>query len=65
MPKEIDFLHLEIAIAEFSIQLMFSKLLEHKPQVLLMLLLILELNQDIIYEHHNELIQVLHKHLVY
>src|SRR6185437_8234045 len=65
MPKERDLLQPEITLAEFSIQLMLSKLLQHKPQVLLMLLLILGVNQDIINEHHNKLIQILHKHLVH
>jgi hypothetical protein len=63
MPKERDFLQPEITLAKLGIQLMLSQLLQHKPQMFLMLLLILGVNQDIINEHHNKLIQILHKNL--
>ena len=44
---------------------MFSELLEYLTQVLLMFLFILRVHQNIINEHHDELIQKLHKHLVH
>jgi hypothetical protein len=65
MPKERDFLQPKITLAKLGIQLMLSQLLQHKPQMLLMLLLILGVNQDVINEHHNKLIQILHKNFVH
>ena len=44
---------------------MLSQLLQHKPQMLLMLFFILGVDQDIIDEHHDKLIQVLHKDFVH
>ena len=44
---------------------MFSELSKYQTQMLLMFLFVLRLDQYIINEHHDELIQKLHKHLVH
>jgi hypothetical protein len=65
MTHKSHFLELELKLAELYVQLMLSQFLQHKPQMLLMLFLVLGVDQDIINEHHDKLIQILHKDLVH
>jgi hypothetical protein len=48
MTQKSHFLEPELTLAELCVQLMLSQLLQHKPQMLLMLFLILGSDQDII-----------------
>src|SRR3954469_15903997 len=65
MSEESHFLQPKLAFAELDIQLVLPQLLQYQTQMCLMLLLILGIDQYIINEHHDKLVQELHKHLVH
>ena len=56
MPQEFHLSKLKFTLTEFDIQLMVSQGLENNPQVTLMLLFRLGVDQDVVKEDHNELI---------
>ena len=58
MPKEFHLSKPKFTLTEFGIQLTVSQNLEHKPQITLMLLLGLGVDQDIVNEDHDELILI-------
>jgi hypothetical protein len=60
-----DLLQPEITLAELGIQLMFTKLLQHKPQVVFMFFLTQREYQNITNEYHNKLMKILHEYLVH
>ena len=65
MSKKSNFLRPKLTLAELGIQVMSPELLENQMQMLLMFLLILRVDQYNINEHHDELVQELHEHLVH
>jgi hypothetical protein len=65
MTQEQDFADLEFTFAQLGIQLMLPQSLQYHPQMLLVLLLFLGIYEDIIDEHHYELVQIIHEHAVH
>jgi hypothetical protein len=63
MTKERDLSQPEFTLAELGIQLIFSEFLQNKRQMFVVFLLIPRIYQNIIDEHHHELVKILHEHL--
>jgi hypothetical protein len=60
MTKERDLFQPEFTLAELGIQLIISEFLQNKPQMFLVFLLIPGVHQNIINEHHYELVKIIH-----
>jgi hypothetical protein len=65
MTQKSNFLQPKFTLAEFGIKLVLSQGSQHKSQMLCVLFLGLGVDQDVIYEHHNKLVEELHEHLVH
>jgi hypothetical protein len=65
MTQEQNFGDSELALAKLGVQLPISQPLKYLPQVFFMLFIILGIYQDIINEHHYELVEVVHEHTVH
>ena len=57
MSKKSDFLTLELALTELSIQLMLTKCSEHNPQMFFVFFLTLGVDQNVINEYHDKLVR--------
>jgi hypothetical protein len=63
MTKERDLSQQEFTLAELGTQLI--EFLQNKPQMFLVFLLIPGIHQNIIDEHHHELVKILHEHFIH
>ena len=61
MIEEWNLINPELALAEFSIQLMLPQSLQYEPQMLFMLCFCLGEDQNIINKDHHEDIQIIHE----
>jgi hypothetical protein len=62
---KLNFGQLELALAEFCIQLMITQSLKHNVEMLFMLFLTLRKDQDVINEDHDKLVQLFHENHVH
>ena len=65
MTQKSQALKLELTFAQFGVELLPLKGVHHNPQVLCMLLFILRINQDIIYEYYYKFIQEWREYLIH
>jgi hypothetical protein len=63
--QEWDLLDPELTFAELGIQLMLSQSLEYNSEVIFMFFHTLRMYQNVINEHHNELVQLRHENRVH
>jgi hypothetical protein len=56
MIQERDLFQLELTLTKLRVQLVLSKFLQNHMKMLCMLFFILGVDQNVIYEHHYELI---------
>jgi hypothetical protein len=61
MTQEWYFLGPELALAELGVQLMLSQTLKYNSEVIFMIFHTLRLYQNVINEHHDELVQLRHE----
>jgi hypothetical protein len=59
--QEWYFLDQELAFAELGIQLMLLQSLKHNSEVILMFFHTLQIYQNVVNEHHDELVQLWHE----
>jgi transposase len=65
MSQERDLLQPELTLSKLCIQLVLSEFLQNQMKLFCILLFILGVDKNVIYEHYHELIQILHKHFVH
>jgi hypothetical protein len=63
--QEWDLLDPELTFAELGIQLMLSQSLEYNSEVIFMFFHTLRMYQNVINEHHNELVLFRHENRVH
>jgi hypothetical protein len=63
--QEWYFLDLKLALAELGVQLMLSQMLKYNLEVIFMFFHTLQIYQNVIIEHHHELVQVRHENRVH
>jgi hypothetical protein len=63
--KKSNFFQPKFAFAELGIKLVLSQGSQYQPQMLCVLFLGLEIDQDVINEHHHKFVKELHEHLVH
>jgi hypothetical protein len=61
MTQEWYFFGPELALAELGVQLMLSQTLKYNSEVIFMIFHTLRLYQNVINEHHDELVQLRHE----
>jgi hypothetical protein len=61
MTQEWYFLGPELTLAELGVQLMLSQTLKYNSEVIFMIFHTLRLYQNVINEHHDELVQLRHE----
>jgi hypothetical protein len=65
MSQERDLLQPEHTLSKLCIQLVLSEFLQNQMKLFYIFLFILGVDENVIYEHYHELIQILHKHFVH
>jgi hypothetical protein len=61
MTQEWDFLDPELTFTKLGVQLMLSQVLKYNSEVIFMLFHTLRIYQNVVNEHHDELVQLQHE----
>jgi hypothetical protein len=61
MTQEWHFLDSELTLVELGIQLMLSQTLKYNSEVIFMFFHTLRVYQNVVNEHHNELVRLQHE----